>query len=1322
MHLGASRWGHREKSKNGVDVRRGISVAGIAKLLAFYVLCLAFPSISAAEKEYQHQVLEVIENLNTGNREEDETNIRWVSHYPSRDVSKALYRRIFQEIDAMEERFKSRRNVVDEFRADLKPDILFLLLASLGNMPSPIDKERLQGVTGMLEEIFKASPDFKVIVDGLVAEQLKKVKDLTVDLPSIAELLAARPNSPNLLPSLLETKNTAEGEGPVDLANHRYSQIQLALSEGEFRIIGQPEIVDYFAAREFRLALLGSVEKTPETMMMMGLSGTGKDTSIENYLGAKHGSVDAVAKHLFRVPVLRSKEDLWKAKGSNTGYIGSESMPPLYQFLVAHSAGKYKIQEKDEGQGKKSYFIELNPVWREGEAPPPGYFWPSDGILFLNEFHDWGFETKNAFKEALEKRIFDINNPNGGVAQIQLDIPIAIATNDGIRLVASREANGERFGRPLSYEEMLQKWEDVAHDSVALKNELMRSNGKANSSQRNSGYSEEFLNRVQRIFLMRPLPEEGIREIANIELQKNLSKYRKKNPEQKTVDLAITWSPQVVEFLQSYKFIAEDNARPIKFKAEDLIERTLVDALREGKIPNRFETTYIELDVVSNEDRTKSLRILSKDSTGQISQDVLQQIRTTLSDKEKKVISDDEIDRLLKFPEYLRRRVFGLDSRLVERLSSMILLSEEASHGSSTDPMDNKEPANIMGFLGLSSSGKTQTAKTVGEFIFNDSKAVVSLDFSSVQTMRDLEEKILGLRDEHGNAIPSDFMKHYDRRNGRGVVFTLDEIANAPLWVLRGLYEIFREPVVRTFSDGKPRSMGHVYLMLTGNAGEELYSRIPKSLPDLVRMLAMEEAYNIFQSQPHLRREILEKYFSPATIARIGESNIFFFPPATFRSLRELSQLKFMEALDELKAKNGRRGWNLAFGSADDFLEILEVIEEEGFVLDNQGASIDQFVRQDLARKIRATLLVSKIPSGSTLQLRRNKSADVILKRSGEKFNSLGFELQTESGEIVSFYIDGKRIRHQPKVSDQDKALTAVHEIGHDFTRRALFGSAYKPKRLSIIAGYAFIESEGVYYSGISEALETKDLRWGYEVVIREIAVFMGGYVSERLVTKERLDDAGKANDIQRATSLAQKAILAWGLSERWGMSALPRDMTLQGYISGLSETQKEKLEQEVQRMLKEGEALAENVLAPHMKKLIIPMAMELLSKGVFDEDDFTDLYERYPLPEPSRVQGFISRVGGRIQRLFSPSMLFRNRGLDAELIDEIRIPNIVADIEKLAQESKAKQVAEVALPENLPLISSAALKAKGVLGKQPLGSGAALPQGGSLCASHLKR
>ena len=445
-------------------------------------------------------------------------------------------------------------------------------------------------------------------------------------------------------------------------------------------LAGQPEVLQALMDMEWRSSLYGKARKLPDAIYLMGLPGTGKDTAAEVFADALNGAKGAHQKHMYRLPLMKNRSDLWQLLGSSTGYVGSENLPPFLQFLVQHSDGKYKLEEFKDGQKTLTRII-ANPDYK-GETLV-GYVPPNRGIIFVNEFHNWSKQLKDDFlKQALEKGVFTINNPNGGLNEIYVPIRFVIASNEGIRLTTSREANGQRQGKPLSFEQMMLKWESVHENKRALKAEILAGNGSPNQAiagEATPGISEELLNRIpdRLILLMRPLSPEHLRQIANGYLE-DLKNKLSDSPLLGKVTL--TWSTELPKALQEYDYIAEENARPVLGRVMSLIEEPLLDAVRGANV-SQTPDQEIHLDIELNPDNSRSLII-----TGPSGHTARQLIRTTKKDIAKPAISDERIDELAGLETYLKSNVFGIDD-VLERLSERVLSIENEAAGAR--PMTN---------------------------------------------------------------------------------------------------------------------------------------------------------------------------------------------------------------------------------------------------------------------------------------------------------------------------------------------------------------------------------------------------------------------------------------------------------------------------------------------------------------------------------------------------------------------------------------------------------------------------------------------------------
>jgi ATP-dependent Clp protease ATP-binding subunit ClpA len=1143
----------------------------------------------------------------------------------------------------------------DDKKSGPLPEVITAYLDSIANIGMKYPHRYLEEVMqkrALLKEIFD-------VKDPITRDILKQ-------FDQVIEIMQSRDASMVNVEALV-----AEREAIENTPQKQLERATKILDEG---LLGQDELNQALMDMEWRSQLYGKARTLPDLIYLMGLPGTGKDTAAEVFADALSGYEGAWKEHLFRLPVMKSESDLWKVNGSVTGYHGADNFPKFLEFLVLHSDGRYILQRVPEE--KKPTFRIIENTNYKGKTLP-GYFPPNKGIVFANEFHNWSKQIKDDFlKQAIEKGIFTINAQNGGLAEIHVPIRFVVASNEGIGLVAARETNGNRFGKPMTYEQLLKRWENIHNNKAALKAEILATNGKANQSagdgsKNKPGISEELANRFNDRFLilMRPLSPEHLRKIADLHLNK-LKAAIAESPLLGPTELS--WSSEITAFLQVYDYIAEDNARPVVAHVQSLIEEPLLDAVREGKI-TESEGQKIHLDLEVNEDGTHSL-VMEVTKNGK-TETVSQVMRLTTKDILAGAITTERIDELAGVEALLKAAVFGVDPILHRLADRALTIENETSSG-----VDR--PANVIMLNGLTSTGKTETAKQYARIVKKAADELKTFDFSGIRTMKDFKEKILGLRDELGNPIPSEFMKLYDRNEGNLVV-AFDELANvADLDLLKALYDFFREETVTTFSDGKPRKMGRVTIVVTGNPGIEMYSGVPRDIPMVIQMMAWAEIYRRTADDSELQRQILEKYYPGPLLARIGKENIFFMPPHTYRSLKQLTQLKLGQALERIAVTKSRWGWNIVFPEAQDYTNFVHMIIDEGFNLQDQGASIDNFIMNDFEEPIKALLLKSKAPSGTNVVVRYRETTDNTTK------NKSGYV-------IYNLYVEGKDqplefklkrpYREKALESNEAKiALTGYHEAGHSIVRQALFHDAYYGTMLSVIPGVDIIGDRWLYYLGVAVHEQKRELSSSRDWLIRQIAILLAGETAERIVSKGDVHSRGKENDIMRASTLAQEAIIRHGLSDRWGLQAVPSNLSTFEYLSTLSDGQRDLLREEVDALLNEGRALAEETILTNFEDFK-KLAVELLGLGKMEEDQLEAFYHDKTLKDPTQMSGLKLAVH-RAQNLWRSMTNRAEPGPDVQLKEGIPVPQAFAKLEEYANRQKQEALDSVAPPANLPV------------------------------------
>lgn len=974
------------------------------------------------------------------------------------------------------------------------------------------------------------------------------------------------------------TIKASRPNGIIEIAKY----LQTFKTQVEEIVKGQPEGVEVLQKMEQKHQAEGLENSKPQVAWFLGMPGTGKDTLVEAYIEAKHkliypGKDIVVEDHIYRLPKLKEEKDLWSLTGSGTGYKGSDSLSPLIRWLVKHSGGRYIIKVNDKTQE-----VHENPDWKPGQVLD-GYYSPDEAVLFANELHDWSKMMINTFlKEALEKGFFEIGNGGKGVNRIQVPINIIIASNHGIGKIAARDSEGKRVGKPLDFNTLEERW-NISHKNKTALLEELKSPTPGNAE---GGCSEEVLTRIPKsnISLLRPLSKEGVKYIAKFKLKKLTKKYAKQKingfPQ-----MNYQFDDSVLEFLATYDQIAEDGARIVDDKINDLIEKPLLDAIISGKI-NKQNT--LKVSIRQNKDTTFSLLV-----TASPEQPVLNLIiKGTLKEKAIQSISDQRINELNNLEERLNRKVKGA-SHIIKELARDVRRSENSEK--TNNPELNDRQADVYMFLGTSSTGKTELAVAIHQELYRDNSKPLVIDFGQVQTINDLKEKVLGKRDAKNAAVASDFMQEFDRRNG-DLVVVFDEVANANPEVLKGLYDILREPVVNNFSDSKPRSMGRVKIIMTGNAGEEWYQGIPRDIPDIEQYEAARKIYESSVENDQFKRNFLMKKFSEALLNRVSLNRVYFFGPHTHKTIRELIQLKLLKATDKFnEVKKGVRTWKVGFSSFNDYKGTIEAIEKYGFKIWEQGASITQFIDKQLMNQLHDELLTRKVPEGSVVKLK--KVSDLESKKA-EEGTLVKFELQVENQkESISLSVRGKKMEKPVKQNPKDFILTAIHEAGHAFLSRALLGDKVRSQGVSIIPGVTEIDGHWIRYEGVAISEELERMSMTREALISRIAVLLGGGVAESLATKNYKVTAGHQNDLQRVSKLATQMVVDFGLADYQGPSR-QEGQSIDAYLNSLSAMQRRKIDKAVDQIRKEAQALAENMLMAHFDSFIVPIAKSLSAKG----------------------------------------------------------------------------------------------------------------------------
>ena len=193
-------------------------------------------------------------------------------------------------------------------------------------------------------------------------------------------------------------------------------------------------------------------------------------------------------------------------------------------------------------------------------------------------------------------------------------------------------------------------------------------------------------------------------------------------------------------------------------------------------------------------------------------------------------------------------------------------------------------------------------------------------------------------------------------------------------------------------------------------------------------------------------------------------------------------------------------------------------------------------------------------------------------------------------------------------ITPEEKRITAYHEAGHALVARLLPGTDPIHKVTIIPRGMAL---------GVTQQLPEDD-RYHYprSYLEKRLTVAMGGRVAERLVFGEV--SSGAQSDLKVVTSLAEKMVCQWGMSEKVGGMTFSRGeehpflgMKL-AEEKTFSEAMAWRIDQEIAAFITRAEEKAGELLIANRDKL------DLLAQALQDEETL----------DGSRVDEIIGKVG----------------------------------------------------------------------------------------------
>ncbi|GAB4029112.1 ATP-dependent chaperone ClpB [Spirosoma gilvum] len=412
----------------------------------------------------------------------------------------------------------------------------------------------------------------------------------------------------------------------------------------------------------------------------------------------------------------------------------------------------------------------------------------------------------------------------------------------------------------------------------------------------------EELDELNRRIMQLEIEREAIRREHDKEKETLLNKQIADLTEQRN-SLQAKWETEKASVNEGRTLKEElDKLRLEAEQAERAGDYGKVAEIRYGRIPE-IET---KLNTLAKEggDNGSSDRMMQEEVTAE---DIAEVVAKWTGIPVSKMLQSDR-EKLLNLEKELGKRVAG-QQEAIEVVSDAVRRSRAGMQ-------DPKRPIGSFIFLGTTGVGKTEVARTLAEYLFNDENAMVRIDMSEYQE-RHAVSRLIGAPPGYVGYDEGGQLTEAVRRKPYSVVL-LDEIEKAHPDVWNILLQVLDEGRL-TDNKGRVANFKNTIIIMTSNIGSHL----------IQEKFAEDEGWNhtlVLEEAKRAVMELLKQTIRPEFLNRIDE--IVMFEPLTQANIRKIVDIQFgeikkrltengiqLDATDEALTKLGEEGFDPIFGA-----------------------------------------------------------------------------------------------------------------------------------------------------------------------------------------------------------------------------------------------------------------------------------------------------------------------------------------------------------------------------------------------------------------------
>lgn len=386
----------------------------------------------------------------------------------------------------------------------------------------------------------------------------------------------------------------------------------------------------------------------------------------------------------------------------------------------------------------------------------------------------------------------------------------------------------------------------------------------------------------------------------------------------------------VVDAIQSYKQQIEDFKLEAE-RAERDAEYGKVAELRYGKIIEaQKKLDELQIELLENQ----SEKSLIKEEVTQ--EDIAEVVAKWTGIPVTKMLQSER-EKLLNLEDELHKRVVGQEEA-IEAISDAVRRSRAGLQ-------DMKKPLGTFLFLGTTGVGKTELAKALADYLFDDENAMTRIDMSEYQERHSVS-RLVGAPPGYVGYDEGGQLTEAVRRRPYSVIL-LDEIEKAHPDTFNILLQVLDEGRL-TDNKGRLADFKNTIIIMTSNLGshiiQEKFENLKGSIDSAMELAKVEVL------------ALLKQIVRPEFINRIDD--IVMFTPLTNANIKQIVGLQLKSVFKMLEQQH------ISMSATDEAIEYLAV---KGYEPEFGARPVKRVIQREVLNKLSKEILAGNIKTDAVV-------------------------------------------------------------------------------------------------------------------------------------------------------------------------------------------------------------------------------------------------------------------------------------------------------------------------------------------------------------------